>query len=136
MFRPRPSQEPILAYHGGRMGVSAVPGAGKTHVLSALAAKLVATGIDDDQEVLIVTMVNSAVENIKARVGGFVGGKGLLANIGYRVATGTLLDFLSVDIVDPGSPDVPHQYWKDVEWLQFDDIDGASGRVTNPVAAP
>jgi HAE1 family hydrophobic/amphiphilic exporter-1 len=58
------------------------------------------------------------------------------ANIGYRVSTGTLLDFLSVDIVDPGSPDVPHDYWKNVEWLQFDDIDGASGRVTNPVPAP
>jgi outer membrane protein TolC len=58
------------------------------------------------------------------------------ANIGYRVSTGTLLDFLSVDIVDPGSPDVPNEYWKDVEWLQFDDISGASSRVTNPVPAP
>jgi outer membrane protein TolC len=58
------------------------------------------------------------------------------ANIGYRVATGTLLDFLSVDIVDPGSPDVPHDYWKNVEWLQFDDIGGSSSKVTDPVPAP
>ncbi len=58
------------------------------------------------------------------------------ANIGYRVATGTLLDFLSVDIVDPGSPDVPHDYWKNVEWLQFDDLGGASSKVTDPVPAP
>jgi len=58
------------------------------------------------------------------------------ANVGYRVATGTLLDFLDVDIVDPGSPDVPHEYWEDVEWLQFDDFQGASSRVTDPVAAP
>ena len=58
------------------------------------------------------------------------------ANIGYRVATGTLLDFLSVDIVDPGSPDVPHDYWKNVEWLQFDDLDGSSSKVTDPVPAP
>jgi len=58
------------------------------------------------------------------------------ANIGYRVATGTLLDFLSVDIVDPGSPDVPHDYWKNVEWLQFDDIGGSSSQVTDPVPAP
>jgi outer membrane protein len=58
------------------------------------------------------------------------------ANIGYRVATGTLLDFLDVDIVDPGSPDVPHDYWKNVKWLQFDDFEGSSAEVTNPVAAP
>ena len=60
----RPAQEKILAYAGGRMGVSAVPGAGKTFILSALAARLVSAAIDNDQEVLIVTMMNSAVENI------------------------------------------------------------------------
>jgi outer membrane protein TolC len=54
------------------------------------------------------------------------------ANVGYRVATGTLLDFLDVDIVDPGSPDVPHDYWKDVKWLQFSDIDSAAAQVTQP----
>ena len=40
-FQPRPSQARILEYTGGRMGVSAVPGSGKTTTLSALAAKLV-----------------------------------------------------------------------------------------------
>jgi DNA helicase-2/ATP-dependent DNA helicase PcrA len=95
-FRPRPAQERILAYQGGRMGVSAVPGAGKTHILSILAAKLVSSAIGDDQEVLIVTLVNSAVENIKRRVSDFVGGQGLLANVGYRVRT---LHGLAHDIV-------------------------------------
>jgi DNA helicase-2/ATP-dependent DNA helicase PcrA len=95
-FRPRPGQQEILSYSGGRMGVSAVPGAGKTHILSVLAAQLVASSIDDDQEVLIVTLMNSAVENIKGRVAGFVGGRGLLANVGYRVRT---LHGLSHDIV-------------------------------------
>jgi DNA helicase-2/ATP-dependent DNA helicase PcrA len=94
-FRPRPGQQQILSYSGGRMGVSAVPGAGKTHILSVLAAQLVASSIDDDQEVLVVTLMNSAVENIKSRVAGFVGGRGLLANVGYRVRT---LHGLSHDI--------------------------------------
>ncbi|MBN1582875.1 MAG: ATP-dependent helicase [Anaerolineae bacterium] len=95
-FRPRPAQQEILAYHGGRMGVSAVPGAGKTFTLSKLAADLVATTIDNEQEVLIVTLVNSAVENFKRRVSSFIEQRGLLANIGYRVRT---LHGLAHDIV-------------------------------------
>ena len=38
MFIPRPKQAEVLAYAGGKMGVSAVPGSGKTQTLSALAA--------------------------------------------------------------------------------------------------
>lgn len=78
------------------MGVSAVPGAGKTFILSALGARLVTQAIDNDQEVLIVTMMNSAVENIKNRVAKLVGGQGLLKNVGYRVRT---LHGLAHDIV-------------------------------------
>jgi DNA helicase-2/ATP-dependent DNA helicase PcrA len=78
------------------MGVSAVPGAGKTHILSVLASRLIASSIDDDQEVLIVTLMNSAVENIKSRLAGLVGESGLLANVGYRVRT---LHGLAHDIV-------------------------------------
>jgi DNA helicase-2/ATP-dependent DNA helicase PcrA len=92
----RPAQEKILAYAGGRMGVSAVPGAGKTFILSALAARLVTQAIDDDQEVLIVTMMNSAVENIKNRIAKLIGSQGLLQNVGYRVRT---LHGLAHDIV-------------------------------------
>jgi outer membrane protein TolC len=61
------------------------------------------------------------------------------ANIGYRVATGTLLDFLDVDIVDPGQPDIPNDYWKDVEWLQFEDVTTSKNQVTlpaEPVTSP
>ena len=54
------------------------------------------------------------------------------ANIGYRVATGTLLDFLEVGIVDPGQPDIPNDYWKDIEWLQFDDFAGPAGDAAPP----
>jgi outer membrane protein TolC len=61
------------------------------------------------------------------------------SNIGYRYATGTLLDFLEVGIVDPGQPDIPNDYWKDVEWLQFDDFTGSADTavpVANPAPAP
>ena len=97
MFTPRPKQAEVLAYTGGMMGVSAVPGSGKTQILSALAAKLVADGhLADDQEVLIVTLVNSAVDNFARRVHGFVQERGLLPGVGYRVRT---LHGLAHDIV-------------------------------------
>ncbi len=96
-FTPRPKQADVLSYANGRMGVSAAPGSGKTHVLSALAARLVAEGqLQDDQEVLIVTLVNSAVENFSSRVDDFVKARGLLPRVGYRVRT---LHGLAHDIV-------------------------------------
>ena len=49
-FNPRPSQQEILRYDGGRLGIAAVPGAGKTQILSALAAQIIASGaLADDQ---------------------------------------------------------------------------------------
>jgi DNA helicase-2/ATP-dependent DNA helicase PcrA len=97
MFKPRPKQQEVLDYTHGRMGVSAVPGSGKTHTLSRLAANLVASGrLQEDQEVLVVTLVNSAVDNFSRRVREFVEQRGLLANLGYRVRT---LHSLAHDIV-------------------------------------
>jgi len=73
-FTPRASQENILRYNGGRLGIAAVPGAGKTHILSALAAQIIQSGaLGEDQEVLIVTLVNSAVDNFEARIRQFFG---------------------------------------------------------------
>ncbi|HTX79601.1 MAG TPA: ATP-dependent helicase [Longilinea sp.] len=97
MFEPRPMQAEVLRYTQGKMGVAAVPGSGKTHTLSYLAAKLIATSnLADDQEVLIVTLVNSAVNNFSQRISGFVKDMGLLPNMGYRVRT---LHGLAHDIV-------------------------------------
>jgi DNA helicase-2/ATP-dependent DNA helicase PcrA len=97
MFKPRPLQQEVLNYQGGMLGVSAVPGSGKTHTLSCLAANLIADGrIRDDQEVLIVTLVNSAVDNFSRRVAGFVAERGLLPHVGYRVRT---LHGLAHDVV-------------------------------------
>jgi DNA helicase-2/ATP-dependent DNA helicase PcrA len=90
-FTPRPSQQKIietLLTAGGpvRLGVSAVPGSGKTHILSFLASELVQR-VGDEQEVLIVTLVNAAVDNFRRRVDGFVRAKGLLPGFNYRVCT-------------------------------------------------
>ena len=65
MFKARPKQQEILAYTNGKMGVSAVPGSGKTSTLSYLAAKMVATvDLDEGQEILIVTHRQSPVQNL------------------------------------------------------------------------
>lgn len=97
MFKPRSAQQEILKYEGGFLGVSAVPGSGKTHTLSCLAANLILKDlVTDDQEVLIVTLVNSAVDNFSQRVAAFMNEFGLVPNIGYRVRT---LHGLAHDIV-------------------------------------
>lgn len=97
MFNPRPKQQAVLSYTGGFMGVSAVPGSGKTHTLSRLAANLIASdALADDQEILIVTLVNSAVDNFSSRIAGFMKEFGLLPDLGYRVRT---LHGLAHDIV-------------------------------------
>jgi DNA helicase-2/ATP-dependent DNA helicase PcrA len=96
-FSPRPKQQEVLDYPGGRMGVAAVPGSGKTWTLSRLAASIVASGeLADDQEVLVVTLVNSAVDNFYQRVSAFVEEYGLLPHLNYRVRT---LHGLAHDIV-------------------------------------
>ena len=95
-FTPRLSQQEILKYRGGRLGIAAVPGAGKTHILSALAAQIIHSGaLGDDQEVLIVTLVNSAVDNFEARIKRFFQNP-LQALYRYRVRT---LHGLAHDIV-------------------------------------
>ena len=72
-FTPRPHQKEILTYTHGTMGISAVPGSGKTWTLSALAAKLIREGyLGGDQEILIVTLTNSAVDNFSARINDFL----------------------------------------------------------------
>ena len=101
-FTPRPSQSQILEYSGGMLGVAAVPGSGKTHTLSALAAQLIARGsLGPGQEILIVTLVNSAVENFTARLLAFSHEMDLIPELGYRIRT---LHGLAHDIVRENPP--------------------------------
>lgn len=67
----RPAQAEILKYENGRLAISAVPGSGKTFTLSLLAAQLIANGRLDPaagQQILIVTYLNSSVDNFRARI--------------------------------------------------------------------
>lgn len=68
-YHLRPQQAEIMAYRGGRMAVSAVPGSGKTLTLALLAARLIVEGyIGETGEVLVVTVQNAAVDNISQRI--------------------------------------------------------------------
>lgn len=96
-FQPRPAQEDVLSYQGGTMGVAAVPGSGKTWTLSLLAASCIERGlVADDQEILVVTLVNSAVDNFSRRISHFLGQRDLIPTLGYRVRT---LHGLAHDII-------------------------------------
>ena len=101
-FTPREEQQQVLSYTGGTMGISAVPGSGKTFTLSALAADLVeklvrdSAGQEPDQEILIVTFSNAAALNFSARIAAFLAERGLLPGIGYKVCT---LHSMALDIV-------------------------------------
>ncbi len=108
-FIPRPSQAEILRYTGGKLGISAVPGSGKTHTLSALAAVLVEKNLSNqpaiteggaplgpEQEILVVTFSNPAVANFAARISRMLTERKLIPGIGYRVRT---LHGMASDIV-------------------------------------
>ena len=88
MASPRPHQEKILQYDGGTLGVSAVPGSGKTWTLTRLAARIVLEAdLGPQQEVLVVTLVNASVDNFATRIGKLIEEEGLLPEVGYRVCT-------------------------------------------------
>lgn len=98
MFKPRPRQADVLAYQRGKMGVAAVPGSGKTSTLSYLAARLVATvDLQEGQEILVVTLVKSAVGNFAQAMARYLQKEfNLLPGLNYRVRT---LHSLANDIV-------------------------------------
>ncbi|MFN3308295.1 MAG: ATP-dependent helicase [Anaerolineales bacterium] len=92
----RPAQAEVVAYRSGRMGVLAVPGSGKTLTLAYLAADLLThTTLQRGQEILIVTLVNSAVDVFTRRIRALLEARGLLP-LNFRVRT---LHGLANDIV-------------------------------------
>ncbi len=86
-YRLRRAQEAVMRYEGGRMAISAVPGSGKTLTLALLAAKLIIEGkVGPASEVLVVTVQNSAVDNISQRIRRLLTEQ-KLPPVGYRVCT-------------------------------------------------
>ncbi len=66
-FVPRKDQKPVLAYKGGHLAVSAVPGAGKTTILLALVLKLLSDRINPEN-IFVLTYMDSAAKNFKERI--------------------------------------------------------------------
>ncbi len=97
-LRLRPAQQEILEYRGGKMAVSAVPGSGKTFVLSRLAAQIIAQdliAVNRGQQVMVVTYLNSSVDTFKSRIRTRLQALGL-PPAGYDIRT---LHSLSLEIV-------------------------------------
>ena len=96
-FTPRASQRAVLSYRGGLMGIAAVPGSGKTETVSMLVDRILDLQIlDGEQEILVVTLVNAACDNLARRVDQATAARTLMPGVGYRVRT---LHSLAADIV-------------------------------------
>ena len=64
---PREDQKPVLDYRKGYMGISAVPGAGKTTILLALIIKLLECGTNPER-IFVLTYMDSAARNFRERI--------------------------------------------------------------------
>ena len=64
----REDQTPIMEYKSGTMAVPAVPGAGKTFIVTRLVTELLENNISGKEKILILTYMNSAVNNFKGRI--------------------------------------------------------------------
>lgn len=85
-FQLRPEQARVIdGYRGGYAAIAAVPGAGKTTTLSALAAELIGR-IGPRQRVVIVTYQNAAVANFQRAVAQRLRERGLPEH-GFMVRT-------------------------------------------------
>ena len=87
-FTPRPSQQEVLEYRRGLMGIAAVPGSGKTETVAMLVDRILDLQVlRGDQEILVVTLVNAACDNLSRRVDAAAAARVLMPGVGYRVRT-------------------------------------------------
>lgn len=84
----RKDQKEIMKYKSGSMGIQAVPGAGKTFIITNLVAKLLKKMKDDGQngKILVLTYMNSAANNFKSRIRAILEDEGLDKG-GFEVMT-------------------------------------------------
>ena len=83
----RDDQLPIMQYRGGTMAVPAVPGAGKTFIICNLVCEIIKDKVHKPGKILIVTFMNSAVNNFKHRISMVLQNKGINASNDYEVMT-------------------------------------------------
>ena len=86
-IRYREDQLPIIQYEGGKMAVPAVPGAGKTFIVTNLVAKLLEEKRQGKGKILILTYMNSAVNNFKVRIKKILEEKNIEEQNSYEVMT-------------------------------------------------
>ncbi len=83
----RPGQDIVLTYSGGRLAIPSVPGAGKTFTLTVLTSRLIKEEKHIPGKILIVTYMNSAVNNFKQKIGKQLEEEGLPKKKGFEVMT-------------------------------------------------
>ena len=83
----REDQLPIIQYEKGKMAVPAVPGAGKTFIVTNLVAKLLEEKKQGKGKILILTYMNSAVNNFKVRIKKILEDKNIDDKNSYEVMT-------------------------------------------------
>lgn len=83
----REDQIPIINYDRGTMAVPAVPGAGKTFIVTNLVAKLLLEKKHKGKKILILTYMNSAVSNFKGRIKKILEDNNIQEDNSYEVMT-------------------------------------------------
>ncbi|TVQ46295.1 MAG: ATP-dependent helicase [Gloeocapsa sp. DLM2.Bin57] len=69
----RPGQKKLATWRGGKMAISAVPGAGKSYSLAIAAALTIAREkLNSERQLVIVTYTRSAAASIKQKIRGFL----------------------------------------------------------------
>lgn len=80
-------KELVEQYRGGYCAVPAIPGGGKTHCLSLWAVEIISKGLHKPGKILIVTYMNTAVNNFKQRISSELQKRGVIGNKDYFVST-------------------------------------------------
>ncbi|HOM01946.1 MAG TPA: ATP-dependent helicase [Acetivibrio sp.] len=80
-------KELVERYRGGKCAIPAIPGGGKTHCLSLWAVEMIANGYHKPGKILIVTYMNSAVNNFKQRISAELQKRGINGSKDYFVST-------------------------------------------------
>ncbi len=83
----RKDQIPIINYSEGTMAVPAVPGAGKTFIVTNLVAKLLAENKNEKGKILVLTYMNSAANNFKGRIKKILEDKNIESTNEFEVMT-------------------------------------------------
>lgn len=84
----RKDQKKIMEYKAGTMGIQAVPGAGKTFIITNLVTKLLKNmqSENTDGKILVLTYMNSAAKNFASRINKLIENEGIDKNR-YEVMT-------------------------------------------------